>query len=56
MRELNASATGDMSGADLLRFAHARKCNAAAAVQVTCDLRGIAHASPSLSEDASCFL
>jgi hypothetical protein len=34
MRQLNAAATDAASGADLLRFARARKCNAAAAVQV----------------------
>jgi hypothetical protein len=34
MRQLNAAATEASSGADLLRFARARKCNAAAAVQV----------------------
>jgi hypothetical protein len=34
MRELDATATDDASGADLLRFARARKCNAAAALQV----------------------
>jgi hypothetical protein len=35
MRELNPSATEKLSGADLLRFSRARKCNAAAAVQVS---------------------
>ncbi len=34
MRELNPSATEKLSGADLQRFSRARKCNAAAAVQV----------------------
>jgi hypothetical protein len=39
MRTLDPTATAVVSGADLLRYARARKCNAAAAIQVsTCSL------------------